>query len=143
MADAKPEVGSETEAFDVDAFVMAMESAPECGHVHRWREQSSTISNTAALSVETSVGATYYKAGEQFSPWVGDLGLVGDHIPQRGVDRRLCSFSLLLGFTDFDMRGEISQSLGDHRNDFVLGRAGQGADIDDEVNDIRDDVCLL
>ena len=64
LADAKPEVGSETEAFDVDAFVMAMESVPECGHVHRWREESGSVSNTAALSVETCVGATHDKAGE-------------------------------------------------------------------------------
>jgi len=64
LADAKPEIGSETEAFDVDAFVMAMESVPERGHIYRWREQSSSVSNTAALSVETRIGATHDKAGK-------------------------------------------------------------------------------
>ena len=68
---------------------------------------------------------------------------MGDHIPQRGVDRRLRSFSLLLGLTDFDMWCEISLSLGDHCNDFGLGRAGQCSDIDNEVDDVGDDVCLL
>src|SRR5262245_26202956 len=141
LADLEPGLGGEGQRLHVDALVVAVE-APRHGLGGQGsREEAESVGHRAVLAKVRRVGEAHDHPREELGAGVMRVDDLSEDVPQRRARRRR---RRLLGeeLLDDHLLREVTQGLVEMPAHLVLVVAGDGPDVDVEIDDIGDDVGL-